>query len=72
MGDFKEARSTSVDRQSLGDMEVRTVFLFVVSEEIIPLSDQVDQVLQLVWNCKIPHGCAQDSSIGALEPTMSD
>src|SRR6516225_2345949 len=62
-------RFPRIDGERLGDVEGRPIFFTVIREQVIALSGQIDQLLELVWDGEVPHLYAQDNSVRSLEAT---
>jgi len=62
-------RSPRIDDERLRDVEGWPIFFAVIREQVIALSCQIDQLLELVWDGEVPHRQAQDNSVRSLEAT---
>src|SRR5271155_3273098 len=48
-------RSPCIDDECPGDVEGWPIFFAVIREQVIALSGQIDQLLELVWDGEVPH-----------------
>src|SRR5437016_4732823 len=64
---FRVGPAPRVDHEGAGSLQQRTILPAVIGKEHVPLTGQINQLLELVGVCEVPHWHAEHDAVRLLE-----